>query len=101
MDSSKIHCVDFFFEKLQIFWQECCRKGNAFQGPRVGFCLTLGNELSEETHILTKQETAGKEGCLVGSSRARGPGELLCQVAHSLRFYGDGVSFLVVSCLSF
>ena len=24
--------------------------------PRVGFCLTLRNELSEETHMLTKQE---------------------------------------------
>ena len=35
----------------------CCRKGHPFQGPRVGSCLTLENELSEETHILTKQET--------------------------------------------
>ena len=26
-----------------------------FQGLRVGSCLTLGNELSEETHVLTKQ----------------------------------------------
>ncbi|XP_067562711.1 uncharacterized protein [Pseudorca crassidens] len=33
------------------------RKGDAFQGPRVGSCLTLGNELSEETHVLIKQET--------------------------------------------
>ena len=40
---------------------------------RAGSCLTLGNELSEETHIQTKQETAGKEGCLEDSSRARGP----------------------------
>ena len=35
----------------------CCRKGNPFQGPRLGSCLILRNELSEETHILTKQET--------------------------------------------
>ena len=34
----------------------CCRKGGPFQGPKVGSCLTLGNELSEETHVLTKQE---------------------------------------------
>ena len=27
-----------------------------FQGPKLGSCLTLGNELSEETHVLTKQE---------------------------------------------
>ena len=31
-------------------------RGDPFQGPRVG-SLTLGNELSEETHVLTKQET--------------------------------------------
>ena len=36
----------------------CCRKENPFQGPRVGSCLTLRNELSEETHVLTKQETS-------------------------------------------
>ena len=33
----------------------CCRKENLFQGPRVGSCLTHGKELSEETHVLTKQ----------------------------------------------
>ena len=32
----------------------CCRKGDPFQGPKLGSCLTLGNELSEETHVLTK-----------------------------------------------
>ena len=26
----------------------CCRKGDPFQGPKLGSCLTLGNELSEE-----------------------------------------------------
>ena len=40
----------------------CCRKGDPIQGPKVGFCLTLGKEMSEETHELTKQETIGK-GC--------------------------------------
>ena len=34
----------------------CCRKRDPFQGPKLGSCLTLGNELSEETHVLTKQE---------------------------------------------
>ena len=34
----------------------CCRKGDPFQGPKLGSCLTLGNELSEETHVLTKQD---------------------------------------------
>ena len=36
--------------------QRCCRKGDPFQGPKLGSCLTLGNELSKETHVLTKQE---------------------------------------------
>ena len=35
----------------------CCRKGDPFQGSNGGSCLTLGNELSEETHMLTKQGT--------------------------------------------
>ena len=32
----------------------CCRKRDPFQGPKLGSCLTLGKELSEETHVLTK-----------------------------------------------
>ena len=36
----------------------CChRKRDPFQGLSVGSRLTLGNELSEETHVLTKQKT--------------------------------------------
>lgn len=35
--------------------QACCRKGHPFQDPSVGSCLTLGSELSEESHVLTKQ----------------------------------------------
>lgn len=34
----------------------CCRKGDSSQVLRVGCCLTLRNELSAETHMLTKQE---------------------------------------------
>ena len=34
----------------------CCRKGAPFQGPKMGSYLTLRNELSEDTHGLTKQE---------------------------------------------
>ena len=38
-------------------------KGTPFQGLKLGSCLTLGNELSEETHLLTKQEILlGKGG---------------------------------------
>ena len=35
----------------------CCRKGDPFQGPTVGPCQTLRNELSKATKVLTKQET--------------------------------------------
>ena len=51
--------------------ERSCRKRNPFQGPRVVSCLTLRNELSEEPHMLRKQEillrraprqTAGGEG---------------------------------------
>ena len=31
------------------------QKWDPFQGPKLGSCLTLGNESSEETHVLTKQ----------------------------------------------
>ena len=35
----------------------CFRKEDPFQGPKMDFCLTLRNELSEEIHMLTKQES--------------------------------------------
>ena len=49
----------------------CCRKEDPFQGPKLGSCLTLGNELSEETHVLTKQETLLGKDTRVESSRVR------------------------------
>ena len=39
----------------------------------MGFCLTLRNELSEETHMLTKQETLLGRGARTESSRVREP----------------------------
>ena len=47
----------------------CCRKVHLFQGPKLGSCLTLGNELFEETHLLTKQENLLGKGTRVESSR--------------------------------
>ena len=29
----------------------CCRKEGPFQGPKLGSCLTLVNELPKETHV--------------------------------------------------
>ena len=51
----------------------CCRKEDPFQGLKLGSCLTLGNELSEKTHVLTKQETLLGKGTQVESSRVREP----------------------------
>ncbi|XP_049561614.1 tight junction protein ZO-1 isoform X10 [Orcinus orca] len=48
-------------ESLQLF----NKKGN----PRVGACQTLGNELEEETHVLTKQETLLGRGAWAESNR--------------------------------
>ena len=39
----------------------------------MGSCLTLGNELSEEAHVLTKQETLLERGAGAESGRAREP----------------------------
>ena len=47
-----------------------CRKGDPFQGLRGGSWLLLRNELSKETHMLTKQETLLER---VESSRVREP----------------------------
>ena len=59
--------------KLNFKCNNCCRKGDPFQGPKLGSCLTLGNELSEETHVLTKQEILLGKGTRVESSRVREP----------------------------
>ena len=53
--------------------QNCCRKVDTFQGLKLGSCLTLGNELSEETHVLIKQEILLGKGTWVESSRVREP----------------------------
>ena len=51
----------------------CCRKGDTFQGPKLDSCLTLRNELSEKTHVLTKQEIILGKDTQVESSRVREP----------------------------
>ena len=57
----------------------------------MGSCLTLGSELSEETHVLTKQEALLGRG-----SQLRNPGELLCHMACNLQFSCDEISFWAV-----
>ena len=79
----------------------CCRKGDPFQAPKLGSCLTLGNESSKETHVLTKQEILVGKGARVESCRVREPRRTALPLACSLGFYGDGISFQVVFSQSF
>ena len=43
------------------------------QGLRLGSCLTLGNELSKETKMLTEQKIVLGRGARVENSRVRKP----------------------------
>ena len=51
----------------------CCKKRDTFQGPKLGSCLTLRNELSEEIHVLTKLEILFGKGARVERSRVSEP----------------------------
>ena len=83
-----------------------------FQGPKLGSCLTIRNELSEETHKLTKQKTTG-EGHLGREQEGKGTQEN-CSAAWltasgfmvmglvsglSLANHSNSESFLVVHAL--
>ena len=59
--------------KWNEFCSNCCRKGDPSQSPKLGCCLTLGNELSEEMHVLTKQEILLGKGPQAESSRVTEP----------------------------
>ena len=67
----------------------------------MGSGLTLRSELSKETHVLTKQEILLERAPGQRAGGEGNPEEQLCHVAHSLGFYGDGVSFRVVFSQSF
>ena len=76
-------------------------------GPLPGPCLTVGNELSEETHVLTKQEILLGKDTQVESSRVReyrrtapphGSGFMVMGLVSgwSLANHSNSESFLVV-----
>ena len=62
------------------------------QAPSMSSCLKLRNDLTEETHMLTKQKTSLGRDTQVESSRVREHRQPVCDVAHSLTVYGNGVS---------
>ena len=74
---------------------------NPFQGLKVGSCLTLGNELSEETHVLTKQEILLGKGTQVESSRVREPRSIALPSGSQSWVLWRWVSFWVVFSQSF
>ena len=71
----------------------CCRKSDPFQSPRVGSYLTLGNEDKARDFIGKKH--------LGGEQYGREPRRTALPHAHSLGFYGNGISFWVVFGQSF
>ena len=72
------------------------QEGGPLPGPETGLLSTLGNELSEETHVQTKQEILLGKGTWVESSRAREP-----RRTALLRGSQLGISFQVVFGQSF
>ena len=72
------------------------RKGDPFQSPRVGSCLTLRNELSEETHVLTKQEILLGKGTQENCSAVSGFMVMGLVSGWSLANHSTSESFLVV-----
>ena len=73
--------------------------GRVLPGPARGLLSNPGNELPEETYMLTKQRLIGK-AAWEESSSGREPRELLGTWPCSLRFCGNGVHFWVVSAQS-
>ena len=45
------------------------QEGDPFQAPRMGSCLTVRNELSEETHVRTKPKALLGRGAQAESSK--------------------------------
>ena len=69
--TSQVDNFDACSTLLSQAGSNCCRKWTHFQGPKVGSCLTLGNELPKEIHMLTKQETLLGRDARTENSRVR------------------------------
>ena len=100
----------FLPKPVCVSW--CCRKGVPFQGPKLGSCLTLRNELSEEKHAEKARDFIGK-GRPGGEQEGEGAQEkrfatwlavsgfmVMGLVSGlSLAHHSDSESFLVVHAL--
>ena len=76
------------------------QKGDPFQGAKGGSCLTLGNELSQETRAEKARDFIGK-GCPGRGQEGKGTQEDCSVMWLRLGFYGDGIIFWVVANQSF
>ena len=63
------------------------QEGGPLPGLKVGSCLALGNELSEETHELTNQELLLGKGTRAESRRVREPRTALPHGSNSWVFW--------------
>ena len=73
------------------------QEGGALPGHESGLLSKHKNELSQETHALTKQETLLGRAAQVERSRVREPRRTALPRGSRLQVYGSGVSFQVVS----
>ena len=71
-ESTSTTAPDFLYSLGSSCNSYCCRKGDPFQGPKLGSCLTLRKELSEETRADKARDFIGK-GTWVKNSRVREP----------------------------
>ena len=68
------------------------QEGGPFPGPETGLLSNIWK------WIVQGDTCADKARDFIGKGN---PGELLCRVARSLGFYGDGISFWVIFGQSF
>ena len=77
-----------------------CGKRDPFQGPKSGLLSNTWKWTVQGDSRADKARDFIKKGHQGESSKGN-PGELLCHMAHSFRFYGKWFSFLVVCGQSF
>ena len=75
------------------------QEGGLLLGPKVGSYLTLGNELSEETHLLTKQEILLGKDTRVENSKAREPRKTALPVSKTVLWLAV-LGFMVMELVS-
>ena len=94
-----------------LLWP-CCRKGDPFRNPKLGSCLTLRNELSEETRADKARDFIGR-GHPGGEQKGKGAQEnssatwlavsgfMVMELVSTLSLvnYSDSEPFLVVQAL--